>query len=35
MSVATSPWGDLLQGEEIAYLGTEPAREARLAPLPD
>src|SRR5436309_5743308 len=35
MSVATSAWGDLLQGEEIAYLGTEPAREARLAPLPD
>src|SRR5216117_1011618 len=35
MTVATSPWDDLLQGEEIAYLGTEPAREARLAPLPD
>jgi DEAD/DEAH box helicase domain-containing protein len=35
MSVMTSPWGDLLQGEEIAYLGSEPAREARLAPLPD
>jgi len=35
MSVATSPWGDLLHGEEIAYLGSEPAREARLAPLPD
>src|SRR5947207_1997786 len=35
MSVATSPWDDLLQGEEIAYLSTEPAREARLAPLPD
>src|SRR6266496_3008442 len=35
MSVATSAWGDLLQGEEIAYLGTEPAREARVAPLPD
>src|SRR6266536_6387459 len=35
MSVATSPWGDLLQGEEIAYLGSEPAREARLARLPD
>jgi DEAD/DEAH box helicase domain-containing protein len=26
---------DLLQGEELAYLGTEPAREARSAPLPD
>src|SRR4051794_2275132 len=35
MSVATSSWDDLLQGEEIAYLGTEPAREARVAPLPD
>src|SRR5256714_10755133 len=35
MSVATSSWDDLLQGEEIAYLGSEPAREARLAPLPD
>src|SRR3954471_23589080 len=35
MSVATSSWDDLLQGEEIAYLSTEPAREARLAPLPD
>src|SRR5438876_6451419 len=35
MSIATSPWGDLLQGEEIAYVSTEPAREAALAPLPD
>src|SRR5881392_867988 len=35
MSVATSPWDDLLQGEEIAYLSSEPAREARLAPLPE
>ena len=35
MSVATSPWDDLLQGEEIAYLTTEPAREARLTSLPD
>src|SRR6184192_284448 len=35
MSVATRIWDDLLQGEEIAYLSTEPAREARLAPLPD
>jgi DEAD/DEAH box helicase domain-containing protein len=34
MSVATG-WGDLLQGEEIAYVNTESAREARLAPLPD
>jgi DEAD/DEAH box helicase domain-containing protein len=35
MSVATSAWGDLLQGEEIAYASTEPARDARLAQLPD
>src|SRR5437588_3070887 len=35
MSVATSSWDDLLQGEEIAYVSTEPAREALLAPLPD
>src|SRR2546423_7624476 len=35
MSVATSSWDDLLQGEEIAYVSTEPAREARLVPLPD
>jgi DEAD/DEAH box helicase domain-containing protein len=26
---------DLLAGEELAYLTTEPAREARLAPIPD
>jgi len=35
MSVATSSWDDLLHGEEIAYLGSEPARAARLAPLPN
>jgi DEAD/DEAH box helicase domain-containing protein len=28
-------WDDLLQGEELAYLATEPAREALTAPLPD
>ena len=28
-------WDDLLQGEELAYLATEPAREAVTAPLPD
>ncbi len=28
-------WADLLQGEEIAYKGVEPAREARVEPLPD
>jgi DEAD/DEAH box helicase domain-containing protein len=35
MSVATARWDDLLQGEELEYLGSEPAREPRLAPLPD
>ena len=35
MSLATRSWDELLQGEEIAYVNTEPAREARLAPLPD
>src|SRR5216117_2502340 len=35
MTVATSPWDDLLQGEELAYLGTEPARDALTAPLPE
>jgi DEAD/DEAH box helicase domain-containing protein len=33
--VETKGWADLLQGEEIAYVSSEPAREARLAPLPD
>jgi DEAD/DEAH box helicase domain-containing protein len=32
--VGTS-WADLLEGEEIAYSGVEPAREPRLEPLPD
>src|SRR5436309_11458423 len=35
MSVATSAWGDLLQGEELAYLGSEPTRDPKTAPLPD
>jgi DEAD/DEAH box helicase domain-containing protein len=35
VSVDVLRWEGLLQGEEVAYLGTEPAREARLAPLPD
>jgi DEAD/DEAH box helicase domain-containing protein len=35
VTVATARWDDLLQGEELAYLGTEEAREARLAPLPE
>ena len=35
MSVETTLWDDLLQGEELAYLGSEAAREARTAALPD
>jgi DEAD/DEAH box helicase domain-containing protein len=33
--VETKGWADLLQGEEVAYVDSEPAREARLAPLPE
>ncbi len=32
---AAAGWTDLLEGEEIAYSGVEPAREARTEPLPD
>ncbi|HEU0335618.1 MAG TPA: DEAD/DEAH box helicase, partial [Gaiellaceae bacterium] len=35
MATATAAWADLLEGEELASLTHEPAREARLAPLPD
>src|SRR4051795_7347851 len=35
MATSVASWDDLLQGEEIAYLGAEPAREARLAALPE
>lgn len=34
MAIDTSAWADLLTGEEIAYRGLEPAREARTEPLP-
>ena len=34
MSVDVLRWEGLLQGEELAHLATEPAREARFAPLP-
>src|SRR4051812_43369897 len=34
MPVETARWDDLLQGEELAHLTTEPAREAQLASLP-
>jgi DEAD/DEAH box helicase domain-containing protein len=33
-SVATG-WADVLQGEELAYLGTEPAQAGRTEPFPD
>src|SRR5690242_4021669 len=35
MSVEVLRWEGLLQGEEVAYLGTESERDARFAPLPD
>ena len=35
MATAAALWDDLLEGEEIAYLGEEPARGPRLAPFPD
>ena len=35
MATSVAQWDDLLAGEELAYLGSEAAREARLAPLPD
>ena len=35
MSVGVLRWDDLLVGDELAHLATEPTREARTAPLPD
>src|ERR687895_734422 len=35
MAVETSTWAGLLEGEEVAYAGTEPARDPRTAPFPD
>ena len=35
MSVGLATWDDLLTGEEIAYLGTEPARDPVVEPFPD
>src|SRR5437660_4699523 len=35
MAVGTAVWDDLLHEEEVAYLGEEAARDARLAPFPD
>ncbi|MBA3365580.1 MAG: DEAD/DEAH box helicase [Actinobacteria bacterium] len=34
MTVTATGWGDLLTGEELAYLATEPARAARTTPVP-
>ena len=34
MAVSAGLWDELLQGEELAYLGSEPAREARSVPVP-
>jgi DEAD/DEAH box helicase domain-containing protein len=35
MATSVALWDDLLAGEELAYLGSEAAREARTAPLPE
>ena len=35
MAVGVAQWDDLLEGEELAYLGSEAARDAITAPLPD
>ena len=35
MAADSSPWAGLLEGDELAYLGEEPPRRARTAPLPD
>jgi DEAD/DEAH box helicase domain-containing protein len=35
MSIGVALWDDLLKGEELAYLGSEAAREARTTALPD
>src|SRR5207237_8335462 len=34
MAVGLAIWDDLLTGEQIAYAGDEPARAARVAPIP-
>ena len=35
MSVAADLWSDLLEGEEVSYVGGEPARPPRFAPIPE
>ena len=35
MATSVARWDDLLVGDELAYLGSEAARDALFAPLPD
>ena len=35
LTTVAASWGDLLEGEEVAYRGSEPARDARIESLPD
>jgi DEAD/DEAH box helicase domain-containing protein len=35
VAVELAPWNTLIVGDELAYVGSEAARDARLAPLPD
>jgi DEAD/DEAH box helicase domain-containing protein len=35
VTIEVAAWADLLEGDELAHLATEPAREAQLAPIPD
>jgi DEAD/DEAH box helicase domain-containing protein len=35
VAVELARWDDLLEGDELAHVTTEPAREARLSPFPD
>ena len=35
MSVAADLWSDLLEGKEVSYVGGEPARPPRFAPIPE
>ena len=35
MATSVARWDDLLVGEELAYLGSEDARDALFAPLPE
>jgi DEAD/DEAH box helicase domain-containing protein len=35
VAVETAPWAGILEGEELAHVAREPARDARTAPFPD